>query len=227
MIVVQSSWFVRNVAAVSVAAIAGWSSYWHAVHVALAYGERLEIAYVLPGSVDGMLLVASMVMMHDRKLGRPVRRSARVSFLAGVVASVAANIAAAHPSIGGRLVAAWPAVALLLVVEMLAHHSPAPEATEDPQPVRLPATIDIHRERAAKASATKPVTTPVTTPATTSAPKQGRPPRETRRLAEQLLAQQPELSRTALAQQLDISPRRLRQIMAPAAATAGDDRRAA
>jgi hypothetical protein len=48
-----------------------------------------------------------------------------------MVASIAANIAAAHPSIGARIVDAWPAVALLLVVEMLAR-PPAPAAPEVP-----------------------------------------------------------------------------------------------
>jgi hypothetical protein len=43
-----------------------------------------------------------------------------VAFVLGVGASIAANIAAAHPTAGARMVAAWPALALLLVVEMLA-----------------------------------------------------------------------------------------------------------
>ena len=37
------------------------------VHVALRYGERPEVAYVLPISVDGMLLVASTVMVDDNR----------------------------------------------------------------------------------------------------------------------------------------------------------------
>jgi hypothetical protein len=58
--------------------------------------------------------------VQDKRADRPVRWSARIAFLAGMAASVAANIAAAHPSLGARIVAAWPAIALLLVVEMLA-----------------------------------------------------------------------------------------------------------
>src|SRR6266542_88453 len=42
-----------------------------------------------------------------------------LAFAAGIVASVAANIAAAQPSIGARIVAGWPALAQLLVVELL------------------------------------------------------------------------------------------------------------
>jgi hypothetical protein len=84
------------------------------VHVALHYGERPEVAYVLPLSVDGMLVVASAAMVQDRRARRPVRWSARLAFLTGVTASVAANIAAAQPILGARVVAAWPAIALLL-----------------------------------------------------------------------------------------------------------------
>ncbi|MFR9777711.1 DUF2637 domain-containing protein [Micromonospora sp. MS34] len=111
--------FARNASTVAVASIAAWSSWSHMVHVALTFGERPEVAYVLPISVDGMLIVASTEMMDDKRAGRPVRWSARTAFLAGVGASVAANIAAAQPTLGARIVAAWPAVALLLVVEML------------------------------------------------------------------------------------------------------------
>jgi hypothetical protein len=122
---------VRNISAGAVAAIAAWSSYSHMVHVALTFGERPEVAYALPCSVDGMLVVASVVMVDDKRRNHRVRPVARIAFAAGVLASVAANIAAAHPGVGARIVAAWPAVALLLVVEMLAR-PPVPAAAEVP-----------------------------------------------------------------------------------------------
>jgi hypothetical protein len=73
----------RNLSTVAVAAVAAWSSWSHMVHVALRFGERPEVAYVLPISVDGMLIVASTAMVDDRRAARPVRWSARISFLAG------------------------------------------------------------------------------------------------------------------------------------------------
>lgn len=109
----------RNLSAAVVASIAAWSSYQHMVHVALSVGERPDVAYVLPLSVDGMLVVASVAMVDDKRAGRAVRWSAKVAFTTGVLASVAANVAAAHPTIGARIVAAWPALALLLTVELL------------------------------------------------------------------------------------------------------------
>ncbi len=110
----------RDASTAAVAGIAAWSSWSHMVSVALRFGERAEVAYVLPVSVDGMLVVASTAMVEDQRAGRAVRWSARIAFAAGVAASVAANIAAAKPNPGARIVAAWPALALLLVVEMLA-----------------------------------------------------------------------------------------------------------
>ena len=124
---------VRNLAAGTVALIAAFSSYMHMVHVALACAERREVAYVLPVSVDGMLVVATVVMVDDERHTRRVRPTARLAFSVGVAASLAANVAAAHPTIGARIVAAWPAVALLLVVEMLAR-PPAATAGVPPTP---------------------------------------------------------------------------------------------
>jgi hypothetical protein len=105
--------------AAAVAGIAAWASWTHMVHVALRFGERAEVAYVLPLSVDGLLVVASAAMVDDKTAGRRPRTSAKVAFIAGVAASIAANITAAQPSVGARAVAAWPAVALLLVVELM------------------------------------------------------------------------------------------------------------
>ena len=109
----------RNISAAVVASIAAWSSYRHMVHVALHVGEQPSIAWVPPLSVDGLLVVASIAMVDDRQAGRTVRWSARIAFAFGIVASLAANVAAAHPTVGARLVAAWPALALLLTVELL------------------------------------------------------------------------------------------------------------
>jgi hypothetical protein len=100
----------RNASAAAVAAIAAWSSYSHMAHVALACGEPPQIAYALPFSVDGMLIVATIVMVDDKHRTGRVRPMARLAFTAGVTASIAANIAAAHPSTGARIVNAWPAV---------------------------------------------------------------------------------------------------------------------
>lgn len=109
----------KNVSAAIVGGIAAYGSYWHQVAVAAIAGERAELAHLIPLSVDGVMVVASVVMVDDRAAGRKPRISAKIGFAIGIVASIAANVSSAQPTWLGRAVAAWPALALLLVVEML------------------------------------------------------------------------------------------------------------
>ena len=117
----------------AVATIAAWSSWSHMVHVALRYGERPEVAYALPLSVDGLLVVASAAMVDDKRNGRVPRMSAKVAFAVGVIASLAANVAAAQPNLGARIVAGWPALALLLTVELLSRRGRRADGDSGPQ----------------------------------------------------------------------------------------------
>jgi hypothetical protein len=51
---------------------------------------------------------------------RPAHRwSAWLAFWAGVVASVVANVLAAEPSLVARCISAWPAIAFVLVLEVI------------------------------------------------------------------------------------------------------------
>jgi len=130
----------------------------------LRYGERPEVAYGLPFSVDGMLVVATIVMVDDKRRTHRVRPMARLAFTVGVIASIAANIAAAHPTIGARIIDGWPALALLLVVEMLAR-PPAGGSSA----AHVPAEVGRTAARAAELppAATRPadVTSAATVPA--------------------------------------------------------------
>lgn len=130
----------RAGSAAVVAGVAAVASYSHMRELAAAHGQGTLLASLLPLSVDGMLIVASVVMADDRAAGRRPRPSAWASFVTGVVASIAANVLAAPPSAVARVISAWPALALLLVVEMLAR-GPQPAATlatAEPMPDTLP-----------------------------------------------------------------------------------------
>jgi hypothetical protein len=144
----------------AVATIAAWSSWSHMVHVALRYGERPEVAYALPLSVDGLLVVASAAMVDDKRNGRVPRASAKVAFAVGVVASLAANVAAAQPSLGARIVAGWPALALLLTVELLSRRGrradAEPVADVTPAPDASPASADATPAVKPRASRARP-----------------------------------------------------------------------
>jgi hypothetical protein len=63
----------RLMAAGTIAGIAGWVSYWHMVGVAVRYGETgAAAAYLLPVSVDGLVVVASISLLEIAgRIGRP------------------------------------------------------------------------------------------------------------------------------------------------------------
>jgi hypothetical protein len=180
-----------------------------------ASGKQPEVAYALPLSVDGMLVVASIAMVDDRSRGRRVRPSARTAFAIGVVASIAANITAAGPSWGARTVAAWPALALLLVVEMLSHSSrtkgTAAEATEA---ARAPAPNTDELSHVVAAPMPKPAQAPNRVAGALGATRSRRPTAVTRRLAAEILHTEPNITRTELANRLGVSTRRLRDVLA-------------
>ncbi len=61
---------VRLVSVAVLAGIAAWVSYWHMVGVAVRYGESGLSPYLLPLTVDGLIVVASICLVELS--GRPV-----------------------------------------------------------------------------------------------------------------------------------------------------------
>ncbi|MEW9532879.1 DUF2637 domain-containing protein [Microbispora sp. NPDC049125] len=103
---------------VALALIAGSISYRHLHLLALRHGESPWTAALLPLSVDGMVLCASMALLADSRRGKRGGVLPWTLLVIGSLASVAANIAVAEPSIIGRAVAAWPAFAMIGGLEM-------------------------------------------------------------------------------------------------------------
>ncbi|WP_327006426.1 DUF2637 domain-containing protein [Dactylosporangium sp. NBC_01737] len=228
----------RNVSTAAVATIAAWSSWSHMVHVALRYGERPEVAYVLPISVDGMLIVASAAMIEDKRNGHRVRWSARIAFIAGVAASVAANIAAAQPTVGARIVAAWPAVAMLLVVEMRSRAKPANPGTDTAPPnednadnrTDGMASTTLNESLAGPAkSSSDPAPEPPTLvqdkpPADTShSVRRPRRPGPTADVIARMLAEHPDARPADIAREAGVSERHVRRLLTSGASTTGSD----
>jgi hypothetical protein len=113
--------WVRRVttgAVLSVALVAAIASYEHMRALADLAGEGWR-SWLLPVSVDGLAVAASMTMLVRRRAGLPAGALAWVALLLGLGASLAANVAAAEPTVQGRLVAAWPPAGLLLSYELL------------------------------------------------------------------------------------------------------------
>ena len=109
---------VTVLAVLLVAAVAALVSYAHMREVADRAGEQWR-AWLLPLSVDGLVVAASMVLLTRRRAGLPGGRLAWVALLGGVGASLAANIAAAQPDLTARVVASWPAIAFAVAFELL------------------------------------------------------------------------------------------------------------
>lgn len=55
---------LRVTAAATIAGIAAWVSYWHMVEVAESHGEAAVAAHLLPFSVDGLVVVASVALVE-------------------------------------------------------------------------------------------------------------------------------------------------------------------
>lgn len=108
-----------GLAVLGVAAIAAVVSYSHIFDLAVAHHESGTAARLLPVSVDGLIVSASMTLLDAarRRLDAPFMAYLMLSF--GVGATVAANVAFGLPwGWQSAVVAAWPAVAFVGSVEM-------------------------------------------------------------------------------------------------------------
>jgi hypothetical protein len=103
-----------------VALIAGWVSYRHALDVVRAHGETGAVALAYPGTIDGLIYAASMVLLDAARRRVPAPPLARWLLGFGISATLFANVlAGARYGPLGAAVAAWPALALVGSYEML------------------------------------------------------------------------------------------------------------
>ncbi len=87
-------------ATAGIAAIAAWVSYWHMAGVAARYGESTSSAYLLPLSVDGLIVVGSVSLVELAGRIRGIEETAR----AGAEQATPAEVPAA--ALNGRRPAA-------------------------------------------------------------------------------------------------------------------------
>jgi hypothetical protein len=107
-------------AVATVAAVAATISYRHAYELVSTHGETGVTARLVPFTVDGLILAASMLILDANRRHRPVPPLARWCLGAGILATIGANLAhgLGHGPIGA-LVSAWPALALAGSFELL------------------------------------------------------------------------------------------------------------
>ena len=101
------------------ALIAGTVSYLHMHLLVELNGQPGWVAALTPLSVDGMIVAASTTLLADSRSGRAGGVLPRALLVAGSVASLAANVAVAEPTLAGRVIAAWPSFALTASYELL------------------------------------------------------------------------------------------------------------
>jgi hypothetical protein len=107
-------------AVATVAAVAAVISYRHAYELVSTHGETGITARLVPFTVDGLILAASMLILDANRRNQPARPLARWCLGSGIAATIGANLAhgLSHGPIGA-LVSAWPALALADSFELL------------------------------------------------------------------------------------------------------------
>ncbi|MGH3626340.1 MAG: DUF2637 domain-containing protein [Sciscionella sp.] len=103
--------WVSILAITTVALVAAVVSYAHMHALADVAGERWR-AWLIPLSVDGMILIASLSIWLQRRTGSAGDKLAWCLLVVSLAASLSANIASAQHSLAGHLIAAWPPLAL-------------------------------------------------------------------------------------------------------------------
>ncbi len=95
------------------ALIAGIVSYLHMHMLVALHGQPGWVAVLTPLSVDGMIVAASTTLLSDSRSGSRGGVLPWALLVVGSVASLAANVAVAEPTVTGRVIAAWPSFALI------------------------------------------------------------------------------------------------------------------
>lgn len=102
--------FARLAATAVIAGIAAWVSYWHMAGVATRYGETGASAYLLPFSVDGLIVVASVSLVEIGGRIRAMTESAAVAITTPQAAPLANPVPVPVPQLAVTPVATKPSV---------------------------------------------------------------------------------------------------------------------
>ncbi len=218
------------IAVLGVAGIAAVVSYRHMRAVAILHGEDPTNAAVIPLSVDGLIIAASMTMLADSRAHRHRSWLAYALLTLASAASLAANVMHAQPDLAARVIAAWPSAALigayeLLTAQIRAAVTATPQSSSEPaavsssnaphaRPTPTPAPSDAPNSRASAAPAASPNAEPTTAPAgkrrngpgTSPTPPPTRPGTKKDRLQKLLAALPPDDPRSVYALARDLAP---------------------
>lgn len=113
----------ENVPVMALTGVAFGASYGHIAKLCGDYGPRGWVQFATAGCVDLLCIIGAEERQRDKRIGRE-RNWGFVSWptlvlIAGIMVTLAANVATADKHVFGYCVAAWPAGALLLAVSIL------------------------------------------------------------------------------------------------------------
>lgn len=114
---------IRRATAATVVGLGGVAavvSFRHALEVVQDHGETRDTAMLYPLTIDGLVFASSMVLLDSARRGEKAPALAKWTLGIGIGATVAVNVlhGIAHGFVGA-VIAAWPALALVLAVELL------------------------------------------------------------------------------------------------------------
>jgi len=102
------------------AAAAAYISFHHGYDVVRAHGGTGDTAVLTPLTIDGLVLVAGLVILDAALRGEVPPRLAVAALALGIGATLGINILyGASQGVIGGIVAGWPAVVLVLTTELL------------------------------------------------------------------------------------------------------------
>jgi hypothetical protein len=223
---------VRVVSTAVIAGIAAWVSYWHMADVASRYGEEGVSAYLLPVSVDGLIVVASVSLVELAGRIRMLTDAEKAAPSAQQQVPLVAPAPVVAPTYARQAVAPAPAP-VAMIEEETDFDAELAELEEESTPlsaggaahgsVRTPRSAPVSPAVApvlagaaagsSRAGTRAAVSAPPRTVVTESTtPRQRRPASETAQLADAIEAMQPGIREEELASRLNISVSRLRQV---------------
>jgi hypothetical protein len=204
----------RLVATATIAGIAAWVSYWHMAGVAARYGETGASPYLLPLSVDGLIVVASICLVElggrisaiqgeETTVGRISAMESEETTVAAAPASEETAIPGLIPGPAKKL----PPRAAKEIAGLLASaprtSRPAPAAGPTPPGESIPAL---------RPTATRGTRKATSAPAPAKKAPARRTPADTVALAARIKAARPQITEAELAAELGISVSRWRTV---------------
>ncbi|MEV6159445.1 DUF2637 domain-containing protein [Nonomuraea sp. NPDC052129] len=130
---------IRSVAVLvvlGVAAAAGYVSYHHFFALSIALGEHRDMAILYPAMSDGVIVMASLVMVHCSRRGVPVPLLAKAALVGGGVVTLIANVANGWDGgTGSRLLSALAPIAFVGAYELLMWLIRSGQDHTEPEPV--------------------------------------------------------------------------------------------